>query len=326
MSRTSTQKRIHYVRAVYAQGKAPKITLEAALRVALAQLKKMLDTEVNHADLGTIAIRDRGVLNADFITLSIGLGVPNEAMGTLGLNVATVEDTNQPQTPLQGRAFKLADTFCLIDDNDLLICMDGRIRLPAVNFYLSNLLGLANAAPDAQAFELIGRMDQDKQKTLDTEGVKEMRVSSSAYAAGQAIDEAHVDNWLHKGWSALLENFRGALAEEAKTDKEKELLVDHWADLNVSAIFKVNGGSRGEPTVVRSLEEIALDAQKDAPDGTDVTLITRRGNPVGMDSLTLKTQKSIKRLDKQNDLDYADAWNKLMEYRQELIGTTRWKT
>lgn len=323
MSRTSAQKRIHYVRAIYTQGLAPGGTLETSVRTALAQLTSVGDTEVNQQALGTLAIRERGTVTPDFLTLGIGLGVPNEAMGTLGLGVAAAEDVNTPQSPSQGRAFKLADAFCLIDDDDLLVCLDGRMRVAAVEFYLRSLLDLANAPPEAQSFQLIGRRDQGKQETLDTEGVKEMRVVSSAYAVAQPLDPAA--GWLRKGWLAFIQSLCDGLAEEAKTDAEREDLAKHWADLNVSAVIKVNGGSRGEPIVVRTLEDAAIEAQQDAPDGARITLVTKKGNEVEADTLTLKTQKSIKRLQQQNDLDYADAWNKLGEYRQELIETDRWK-
>lgn len=263
-------------------------------------------------------------MTPDFVTLGIGLGVPDEAMGTLGLNVAEVQDSNVPQAPSQGRAFKIADAFCLIDDDDLLVCLDGRMRIAAVEFYLRSLLDLANATPAAQSFQLIGRQDQGKQRTLDAEGVKEMRVTSSAYAIAQ--QEPGVDaGWLRKGWLAFIENLRDGLEHEASTDAEREELAGHWADLNITTVIKVNGGTRGEPIVVQTLEDAALEAQQDAPDGAQITLVTRKNNEVGMDTLTLKTQKSVKRLERQNDLDYADAWNKLGEYRQELIDTQRWK-
>lgn len=326
MSRTSAQKRIHYVRAVYLQGKAPPATLEKEVRVALKKLKNVGNTEISHPALGTIAARERGTANRDFVTLGIGLGVPDEAMGTLGLGVTTPQDKDQPQTPSSGRAFKLADAFCLVDDDEVLVCTDGRMRLPAVTFYLRNLLDLANAKPEAQAFELTSRMDQDKQKTLETEGVKEMKVKSSAYAATRALQNAApTDTWLRKGWLALLENLRDAMASDVPEGAERDALIGHWSDLNVSATFNVKGGSQGEPVMVRTLEDIAIEAQRDAPDGTEVTLITKRGNPVNMDTLTLKGLKSIKRLQRQNDLDYADAWNKLIEYRQELMDSNRWK-
>lgn len=326
MSRTSSQKRIHYVRAVYLQGNAPTATLEKEVRAALKKLKNVGDTEVSHSALGTIAVRERDTANREFVTLGIGLGIPDEAMGTLGLGVTTPQDKDQPQIPSRGRAFKLADAFCLVDDDEVLVCADGRMRLSAVTFYLRHLLDLANAKPEAQAFELIGRMDQDKEKTLETEGVKELKVKGSAYAATRALQNtAPADTWLRKGWAALLENLRDAMASDVPDGAERDALIKHWSDLNVSATFNVKGGSKGEPVMVRTLEAIAIEAQQDAPDGTEVTLITKQGNPVNMDTLTLKGLKSIKRHQRQNDLDYADAWNKLIEYRHELMDSDRWK-
>jgi len=320
MSRSAAQKRIHYVRAVYANH--PGISLEKSVRKALNKLSKVVDTEVPHPQLGVIEIRHRDVTQRDFLRLAIGVGVPNESMSTLGIGVAATADSDHPTSPPNRRAFKLSDAFCLIDDDDLLVCADGGIRLSAVNMYLSQVLGKANASPAAQAFELRARLNTDRTKTVEAEGVKELKISATAYSA-HAEDGA--SNWLHAGWLRMIEQLREAFEKEAKNDAERDALAQHWGELNISATIKVKGGSHGEPVVVKSLEDVAKDAIEEAPDGTDVVLVTRRGNHVGTNELTLGRTVSMKRLNKQNDLDYTDAWDKLAAYREELKASGRWK-
>jgi len=321
MSRSSAQKRIHYFRAIYATH--PGISLEESLRVALGQLAHMKDSEVKHPTLGTLAITQRDLATTNFLRIAIGLGVPDESMSTLGINVAMVNDVNAPEQASAGRAFKLADAFCLIDGDEVLACIDGSMRIAAVNLYLSSLLGLSGAAPGTQTFELRGRMDQDKQKTLEVEGVKEVTVRSTAYAA-MAQPDGNGQGWL-AGFQRWIDSIKEAFEEEVATDAQRDALVNHWSELNITATINVRGGARGEPVVVKSLEDIGKAAIDDAPDGTEVTLRTRKGNDVSIDHLTLKTQKSIKRLQAQNDLDCFDAWDKLADYREELIQSGRWK-
>lgn len=332
MSRKVSQKTIHYVRAVFGAPGSPM--LAASLRKAFAQLKTMQSTEIVHPGLGTMAVRERSSSSAHFVELAIGVGVANEAMGTLGLGVKAPEDSNQPQSPAAGRAFKLADAFCLVDDNELLVCTDGQMRVATLDWYLQSLVALANPSgpagtlPAAASFQLVPRINSSKQDVLAAQGVKEMRVHSTAFAATQALrgPSAQHATWLQRGWGGILENLRDAMTEAAPEGAEREAMVEHFADVNVSAVFKVNGGVRGEPIVIKSLAEVAVAAEQDAPDGTDVTLVTEKNTIVHAGTLTLKGRASIKRLKAQNDLDYADAWQKLEGYRGELVQDGLWKT
>lgn len=332
MSRKVSPKTIHYVRAVFGADGAPM--LAASLRKAFAQLKTVSSTEIVHPTLGTMAVRERNPSNPHFVELAIGVGVANEAMGTLGLGVNAPQDSNQPQSPAAGRAFKLADAFCLVDDNEVLLCTDGQMRVATVNWYLRSLVALANPTapnqplPAAASFELRPRIDRNKQDVLAVQGVKEMHVHSAAYAASAALDHPSEGRgaWLHRAWGGMLENLRDAMTEAVPEGAQRDALVKHFGDVNVSAVFKVSGGVRGEPIAVKSLAEVAVAAEQDAPDGTDVTLVTEKGTVVQADSLILKGRASIKRLKRQNDLDYADAWQKLENYRNELAQASLWKT
>lgn len=167
-------------------------------------------------------------------------------------------------------------------------------------------------------------MSQDKAKTLDEEGVKAFKVRGTAYAASAALD-GQPKNSFFAGWQKMLQAMRSVFEKEVDTQAEKDALAKHWADLSVVATFSVDGGMRGEPIVLQSLEGAAKEIQDQAPVGADVVLVTKKGNEIGVDALTLKTRKNVKRLKGQNALDFADAWAKLFEYRQELMGSGRWK-
>jgi hypothetical protein len=320
MSRSFVQKRIHYVRAVYLN--PPGTSLEDSIRQALIARAAMCDTEMQHPQLGTLAVREKVETNNNFVAVAIGLCVPNELFGSMGIAVAEDTDKNVPIKAPPGRAFKLADAFCLIDDNEVLITIDGSMRLSAVNMYLSHLLQLADATPDAQAFELITKLDQDKANTLDAEGVKEISVKSTAFAVNQ--DQADQGGWLRSGFIKLVASIRQALEHEVETDEQRQALVAKWSELNITTTIKVAGGANGEEIVLKTLEDIGRQALEDSPEGMNITLVTQKNNPVSADQLVLSTAKSMKRLNQQNDLEWNSVLSKLVEYRQELKDSNRW--
>lgn len=212
--------------------------------------------------------------------------------------------------------------FCLIDDNEVLITIDGSMRLAAVNIYLSHLLQLANAGPDAQAFELITKLDQDRKNTLDAEGVKEIVVRSTAFAVNDNDEDE--GGWLRSGFLKMVESIRQALESEVKTDAQRQTLIEKWSELNITTTVKVAGGSKGEEVVLQTLDDIGRQALEDSPEGMNVVLMTQKNNPVSADQLVLSTTKSMKRLEQQNDLDWNSVRERLLEYRDELKSSERW--
>lgn len=324
MSRSTEQKRIHYVRAAYSPGAAPTKSFQALIDDALKALPKQKDTDVCLPTTEVLSVRHRSVANGQPTNIAIGLGVPNEAMSTLGVGQDLAADTEKASKPPHGRAFKLADAFCLIDENDLLVCMDGSIRINKVEGYLRGLLKQAGMSPEIQSFELVARINQDKAKTLDAEGVKAFEVKGTAYAASASLDGAH-PNQFESAWQGIKAAIRNVFENEVSSAEERQQLASHWGEVNVTTVFSVDGGMRGEPLVIQSLEGAAKEIQNQAPPGAEVTLITGKGNRIGVSVLTLKTLKGIKRIAGQNALDYTDAWAKLSEYRQELVDSKRWK-
>ena len=324
MSRSVARKRVHYVRALFKDDQRP--SLEAMVRAALNGFALMAQTEVDHPSLGKMAIRERDVTTHDYIRLAIGAGVPREGMATLGLDVRAANDENLPEQPPTDRAYKLADAFCLIDDNDVLICTDGGMRVAAAGLYLQRLLAQGGQLNPDEPFELRSRLNQDAHRTLEIEGVKEIQISSTANAVATSEESDQSDGWLRRLWPTVIDRIREAFEEEARDDADRDQIARHWSELNITATIGMKGGSRADVAVSRSMQEIATSAREDAPEGAEIVLLTLKGNPVRGDSLGLGKSFDIKRLEAQNDLDWFHAWEKLAEYREELRQSGRWKT
>jgi hypothetical protein len=322
MSRSAAQKRIHYVRAVYGQVK-PKDTLEKVLRNILKAMPTAGHTEVEHPSLGTLSVRFRDTLSKHGLFVAIGQGVEGESMATMGLHVSTESDAERPVPPTDGRAFKLSDAFCLIDDDELLICTDGGLRVNSVASYLRSILAAGNATNESQTMDLVARLNQDKAEVLAS-GIKSMKIISSAYQASRMLKGQKGDDWLKKGVGNLLDFVRSAFEQSIEDDAERQSLIDRESDIVVSTEIKVSGGTNGEEVLLKALDELASDAILDVPEGAEI-LISAKAGQVSSFDVVLHRLKSIKRRQGQNGLDHADAWNKLAEYRSELIDQKLWK-
>lgn len=313
------RKRLHYVRAVYNSDAHPPETFQTLLDTALYR-KRVSQTEIAMGSHGTMAVRDRQKATGHTM-LAIGSGVPGEAMSTMGLAVATAQDTDASTNPPPARAFKLADAFCLVHDDDLILCLDG-IRIPTVGTYLSRLLDRSLNRPDASAFELRPVSNLEQEQVLEREGVKEIRFAGTMFGATAELENEEPPNTLRR----FLGSMRALLEREAKSDAEREALARHWSDLNVSTVVTAKGGSKAEPVVLSSMLEAGkelLESDDDA--GFNISLLTRDGSKVTPNDLILGHYVNLTRKEGRNDLSHIDVWNRLQEYVAELRQNRQWQ-
>jgi hypothetical protein len=323
MPTATKSKTIHYMRAFY--GVKPSQTLSEAVNKALAALPKMRDTEVTHPEIGTLAVRHRDTVANGPVRLAVGLGVKDEAMSTMGMQVSADMDQEVPEPPPLGRMFKLADAFCLIDENEILVCTDGGIRASMVRFFISGLLSAAGLPSEDYPSELRARLNADVAKTLALEGIKELHIKSTAYLVSKAKKKSNAPAWFQK-WISFANEMTDTFRAELKTQADRTSFAQHVADLNVTTVISVTGGSRGEEAVIAPLQDIASEAWTDSPTGAEIELVTKKGTPVKGSSVILTAKKSIKKLQESNALDHLSAWQRLDEFRNELWATGRWKT
>ncbi len=323
MPTVTKTKTLHYLRALYPVAASQK--LSKSLRKALTSLPHMSDTEVTHPQIGTLAVRHRQIMSDGSVLLAIGLGVKDEAMSTMGIKVSAQTDNEFAEPPPFGRMFKLADAFCLIDENEILLCTDGGMRAPIVRFYFSGLFEAANLSTDAIPMDLRARLNGDVAKTLQLEGIKELHIKSTGYLVSKALNKkTNAPRWFKK-WLGFASGMTDAFRSELKTDADRSSFAQHIADLNVTTVISVSGGSRGEEAVIGPLQDIAHEAWTDSPNGADIELTTKKGTTISGSSVILTASKSIKRLQGANALDHLHAWARLDEFRNHLWATKRWK-
>ena len=286
----------------------------------------MADTEVVLTALGILAIRNRNVGDRK-IKLAIGGGAPEEAMSTMGLRVRRNADAEAPTAPPNNRAFKTSDAFCLISGDEILLMVEG-MSTTAVQEYFRRLLQAAGQPAGHAAFEFRPVGDQEQQEVLAAEGVKELRLSGTAYQAQAELARQEygdsAQGIISSLWEETKERFRSLLSEQVSDERELQVLAEHWADLNITTTIKASGGSRAEPVILEVMQNAGLDLIEERPENVQVTLVTRQGTVMAGSSLVLGKYVNLVRQNGRNDLSYFDVWTSLETYLVELIDGGRW--
>lgn len=322
MSRRPTSKPIHFVRAIYNENAAPKQTLEQLIRSAMRKLGSMGETEVPMSTLGTAIIRHRRDAAEEPLLLDIGAGVPGEKMTTLGLKVAAAEDVDQSAEPPEKRAFKLSEAFALIDKNDLLVITEGSFRVATLAAYLQLLIGKADLRAGDVAFELRKVTNQETQRILAQEGIKELQLNTTMYRATRELDvegRGSVSGQLKSFVSVLKDLF-----VEDIDENRREQLSQHWDELQVNTVIKADGGSRAEDIVLDVMSLVGEEVIEEGDDSVDVTVFTKRGTPIKLGQVTPIKKVRLLRRDGANDLVNGEVYSALKGYRTELINQKLW--
>jgi hypothetical protein len=325
MAARTARKRIHFLRAAYNEGVEPDLPLAALVRRALRG-RSVTETQVAIARVGVIETRQRHMPNSGFIKLALGAGTPEEAISTMGLDIPGEDDADQVRAPPRNRAFKMADAFCLIEGNELLVIVDG-MRVGAVAQYLRLLLSAANQPAQNSAFELHPVGNPSKEDVLNEEGVSALKLTGTAFAAeapGAIAPGAEATGMVERMWSTLLGQLRDVFLLEADDATERDQLAQSWGDLKVTTTIRARGGSRASPVVLEGLQDLSLELIEDNPVGMNILIETGRGSKVSPDELVLGKYITASRLERRNDLSILDMWGELEGYRAELREQRRW--
>ncbi|MBL0845110.1 hypothetical protein [Pseudomonas mediterranea] len=322
MSRRPTHKTIHYVRATYSEGAAPVKSFEQLVRQAMSKLGRMDETDINMSTLGVVSVRHRETKTGESLRLAIGAGVPGEQMTTIGIKVTAAYDNDQSTSAPTNRAFKHADAFVLIEENDLLLVTEGPFRVATVGAYLRELFTKAGLKTETAAFELKKVTNQDIKAVLAEEGVKELRLGTTMYQATDALNETT------SSVKGKLKSFVGTLKSVFSDDiSEKQLqqLAEHWGEVQVSTVISAKGGSRAEDIVLDAMFNVGEEVLEESEEGVDVTVITQRGTSVRLNEVTPTKSIRLYRRDGANDLINTEVYSELIAYRAELLIKGQWK-
>jgi hypothetical protein len=326
MSRRTAIKKIHYVRAVYNSGQHPKQFFDELVRNALIKLPEVADTKVAlpaHGDMGVRTRHSDWQNTGQSLKLALAAGATGEAIGTFGANSRAKDDTDVTTDPPENRAFKLAEAFVLIEGDQVLVCTDGTMRgYKTVSRYFRSLFDKAGFSPSEQAFEFEPVSNQDKRRTLEKEGVKELKILGTMYAATRQMDPKNDGiNQKLRDWKRSVQS----LLQDEISEEDHETLAGNWGNFNVHTIISPKGGSRAEPIVLESLDAVADSMIDEVPDDFELVIKTRGGSEIKSGDVILSSTATTYRKKARNDLDHLEMWRHLDEYRTELIQLKAWE-
>lgn len=282
----------------------------------------MGETEISLPSLGTAGIRHR---RDTPLLLNIGAGVPGEKMTTMGLKVATSSDIDQATTPPANRAFKLSEAFVLIDGADLLIVTEGSFRVASVASYLRMLIAKADLRVGKAVFDLRKVTNCEKAAVLEREGIKELRLNTNMYRATHELDQILNEE---QTVSSRMKSFVGLLKDmfaEDVGEAKRELLAQHWGEVQVNTVIKAQGGSRAEEIVLEAMKSVGEEVLEENDNSVDVTVVTQKGTEIHLGQVTPTQKIRLYRREGANDLVNVEVYSALTAYRDELISKNLWK-
>lgn len=243
-------------------------------------------------------------------------------MTTIGIKVAAAYDNDQSTSAPTDRAFKHADAFVLIEENDVLLVTEGPFRVATVGAYLRELFTKAGLKSETAAFELKKVTNQDIKSVLAAEGIKELRLGATMYQATDALGEAP------SSVKGKLKSFVGTLKNafsEDVSENQLQQLAEHWGEVQVSTVISAKGGSRAEGIVLEAMFNVGEDVLEESEEGVEVTVITQKGTPIRLNEVTPTKSIRLLRRDGANDLINTEVYTELMTYRSELLKKGQWK-
>lgn len=320
MAARKAQKRVYLLRARFTKN-APKGTaLQAVLKKAVAQLPKNVGepdlnaTVRNSANHGQLRINQHKP-NGLTVELKIVALAPGENATTVPITLQPGKSSEGAATPPAASAFKGGDFFILMHGNNLL-CVGDHLRLGAVESYLREFLShTLPSQPEVSAFEILPVARKDKVKMLAAEGIKEIELNSSLYAAT-------LDGSTKK--KGLLGPFRDAIngiyesAQSLLKKDETEEFNEHLADVQLKLSISVKGGLRGPDISRLAVEELGQTlVSNGAPaEDNDISpvLITNKKNRVSVTEASVSENFAINRRDSENSLNDTEVWAVLRSY------------
>lgn len=309
-------KRLALHRARFLKGTSTP--LQTWLSQALAKCTDVKDTRVTMSEYGKFEIAERDETSTDIALHVVGFA-PKESAGTVNITAAGKQDALKAARPPRNRAFHTGAFMLLIRGNNVFCCGDS-IRASGAASYLRQLFGRADLDPQSQAFELLPVADAKKMEMLQTEGVKQIDLDATLYAA--TLDASKEELPLAGVFQRLLQGLQENLDAYVREDL-KQTYADQLGELQVKLTIKPNKGKRGE-LIARNIVDTAgqdilrQDEAGKSHEGVGFTLVTGNDNKITAKNATIGEQHSFARKLNENVLDHTVVWEALRAFADKI--------
>ncbi len=320
MTTRKAPKRVYLYRAAFSKNAPQGTTLQDLLTAVLGKLPKagnkpdLNQTVQNSAQHGQLRINHHAV-QGGVLELKIVALAPGEFASTVPISLTPAAASEGAAQPPPQNAFKGGDFFLIVSGNNI-IGVGDHLRLGPVETYLRVLLmEKLPHAPHAAAFEIKPVARKSKLQQLKNEGIREIKLNTTLYAA--TLDEDEDSSGLLGALMSAAGGVRETIGAILKKDQSTEM-NEHLGDVQVSLSISVAGASRGPAIAQMAVEDIGLSLVSDGEfvgdEHMEPVLITKRGNRVSASESTTSEVFHMNRRQNENSLNDTEAWATLRTY------------
>lgn len=294
------ERTVSYRRADWLIQDPDSINLGSCIKQASGKLKSIEERTIQRPNGQLMKLLSlKGYQEGHF--LHITLETPGEAASVVPTVDKSVEETEiSTAAPPVGTEFMDGDAFLFVKGNDVCLCTTS-LHDSTVRSFLIDFFAKAKLRKDAKHFDLAKVASIPKVKLLQAQGVQEIELRASLYAA-----TAH---YLKR--KAHPQGLLGSLAKQLKAvlGKENDANPDAMkAALTLKADRRRKGLALGEKRLV----QIGIDTLKHQENGDDFTIVTKTGQRIGPNEIYMRTTVEMDAIGKSVVRDRA--WKELHKF------------
>lgn len=261
--------------------------------------------------------------------LQIAAYTPEQPTSTIDKSRSKKHSTISAESPPEGKNYLDGEVFVFVRKNHIILCPSGS-RENIVESYFYKILKKAGHTDVAETLDLNKVAKTSKINMIQNEGVKEISLGASLYEASRDyIESKEIDN-NDPSIKGLIANFTEDVKRVFSKDKKLNE-IDEKENLNVKITIKFDGnkakrknnpidyGVSGKKRLAKTSDMLIREFEEDYDEDYSFKIVTGANNTITPEEIRVSDKKFIKTHGKS--LDKRDAWDKLLEYYNELDTT-----
>lgn len=312
MANLKARKTIYYLRAVK---DGNPLDLENFVVKARVLLPTVADTEIGFSDNQIIRIQHYEQTPTG-VFIHLVRYVPGETAPTLEPRANQAEDDEGQEDAPEGKEYKDGDSFLLISKHHVIFCGHGISNQKSTN-YITSLFAKAHFDKELIKFSLKPSSNISKLALLQTQGVKAIQISSSAYDV--ALPKKDRSSWFLKMLGGVGDEMK-ALVEKDNNIVEQKALEDLIVDIEV----RLDGNTRA---TLAAQEFIGNVAEEIIDDLSEVeggfTIVTMDNQKISASNIRLQSNIDVTKWGRS--LSHKETWRGLGIYLEQLKEHGLWE-
>lgn len=300
------KKTLSYRRAVWLEADPKHRKLEDFIREAHGILKTVKTRKFQRLDGQYVKCLRYEPIRGGGCFLHLVAETPGDHASTLAMADEDKEGSDVATAPPpQGSEFMDGDLFALVKGNDVCLCASA-LRDAAIALYCQELFRKSRRDAVATQFDLQKIADVDKMKIIQAEGVKEIEIRATLYAA--TTDYLKRKTEAAGAIGAVGKHLKAVFWPEGQVQKD---------NLQVGITLRADGRMKaGKALGAKRLKTIAEDV---VGDDDDYVIHTKKGQRISRSEVYVRQRVDIERHGKSVKRDAA--WDALTAFHAQLASS-----